>query len=381
MKERLISKRKGAIAPLTAVLMVPLMGMAALSVDFGYLTLVQYQLQNAADAGALAGVAQLTSVRSQLKGGAISGSDLAAVSSMAQTFASLNKAGGATLAVPASDLAVGYLANPSDFTSTMTTNTTSYNAVQVTTRRSATANGAVPLFFAGVLGKKSFELKATATASVDLNIQGFKLSSGTSTSTGQTSKLLPFALKVTDWDAVTAGSGPDIWSYNPTTKAVTSGSDGIHEVKLFPAKNLTAGNFGTVDIGSSSNSTADIVRQILYGPNQTDFDYLGGQLALGANGTVTLQGDTGLSVGFKDALTSIIGQPRVIPLFSSETGAGNNAKFTIVGFAGIIITKVQLTGLAKSVTIQPEFVVDSTAFGGGPSTSKRFVSHGVALSR
>ncbi len=48
---------------------------------------------------------------------------------------------------------------------------------------------------------------------------------------------------------------------------------------------------------------------------------------------------------------------------------GNNSEFTIVGFAGIVITEVKLTGAGnlKHVTIQPEFVDDGTAIGGGIS--------------
>src|SRR5262245_9731689 len=51
--------RRGSIAPLTALLLVPLLGMVAFAVDMGWITHTQNQLQSAADAAALAGAGQL----------------------------------------------------------------------------------------------------------------------------------------------------------------------------------------------------------------------------------------------------------------------------------------------------------------------------------
>ncbi|MDW7711807.1 MAG: TadG family pilus assembly protein [Deferrisomatales bacterium] len=48
-------KEKGAVLVLVAILLVVFIGMAALAVDLGYLYVVRNELQNAADAGALAG--------------------------------------------------------------------------------------------------------------------------------------------------------------------------------------------------------------------------------------------------------------------------------------------------------------------------------------
>ena len=45
-----------------------------------------------------------------------------------------------------------------------------------------------------------------------------------------------------------------------------------------------------------------------------------------ANGKLYLNGDTGISAGVKDELASIIGKPRIIPVFESVSGNGNNAE-------------------------------------------------------
>jgi len=138
-----------------------------------------------------------------------------------------------------------------------------------------------------------------------------------------------------------------------------------------------------VDIGNPNNNTADISRQIRYGLTAEDLSYYGGELTLGADGTIDLTGDTGLSAAVKDDLVSIIGQPRTIPLFSTVEGPGNNAVFTIVGFAGIRIMNVKLTGSmsSKRVIIQPAFVVDDTVITGPGSGSSYFVYAPVHLVR
>src|SRR5262249_43556628 len=151
--------------------------------------------------------------------------------------------------------------------------------------------------------------------------------------------------------------------------------DNIPEVKLYPLDNgsnssgnpgsLPSGNFGTVDIGSPSNSTADISRQIREGPNATDLSYFPNSTIeldrTKSPPSLILQGDTGISAGVMDDLVSIIGKPRIIPLYMPPvTGPGDNARFTIVAWAGVTVLEVDLTGSleSKHVTIQPCFVIE-----------------------
>ncbi len=94
---------------------------------------------------------------------------------------------------------------------------------------------------------------------------------------------------------------------------------------MFPQGTGSPGNRGTVDIGSSNNSTADIARQIVHGISPSDFAQLGGKLEFDDSGKLYLNGDTGISAGVKDELASIMGQPRIIPIFSTVSGNGNNA--------------------------------------------------------
>ena len=73
---------------------------------------------------------------------------------------------------------------------------------------------------------------------------------------------------------------------------------------------------------------------------------------------MALNGDPGISAGVKDELASIKGKPRIIPVFESVSGPGNNATYVIVKFAGVRIMDVKLTGSmsSKRVIIQPASV-------------------------
>lgn len=377
MKRRSRSTRRGAIIPLVAIMLVILLGMCAFAIDYGYMLKTQGELQNTADSAALAGAQQLLN-QSQLTGSYDATGVMYAAQTKAQYFAPLHKAGGKAIAMQSADIVCGYIANPRDQTSPFTTGTTPYNSVQVTAQRTAQENGSLNLFFARLLGTNAADLKATATATYDGNLKGFKFAPNPSTP--QTCSLLPFALDVNTWNQIISGTGPDAWSYDPSTKAVTSGSDNIKEAMVFPSKS-GAGNFGTVNIGTTNNGTGNLMRQVQNGPNAADFDNMGGQVALGSNGTLMLNGNPGISAAIGNSVQSIIGQPRTLMLYQPPAPNGASGQYTIVGFAGVVICWVQLTGPDKFVAIQPEIVIDNTAYGGGPITNNRFVFPPLQLTR
>ncbi|MDZ4659747.1 MAG: TadG family pilus assembly protein, partial [Bythopirellula sp.] len=254
------------------------------------------------------------------------------------------------------DMVFGYIEDFAEPTMTNGTATPSnpYNAVKVLVRRDESLNGEAPMFFGRVFGLTGTDLQAEATAALVRDVKGFS-----TPSSGQNIDLLPFALDLQTWTSWTGGSGPDAWTWDAEDKCVLSGSDGWLEVNLYPQGTGSPGNRGTVDIGSSNNSTADIVRQILYGVNAEDLAYHGGALVFDQCGKLYLNGDTGISAGVKDDLAAIKGQPRIIPIFSSVNGPGNNAVYTIVKWMGIRIMDVKLTGpmSQKRVTIQAAPVV------------------------
>ena len=371
---RYTDRRKGNVLVLTAFMMIAMMSMLSVAVDIGYLQTARCQLQQSADAAALAAAAELIDSEA-LTGSPSMNDEIDHARAYAVQFAAANTVCTGHPVVdsnasnnPTGDVVVGYLSNPSDPSAAMDyTNSDLFNAVQVRVRRNSTRNGDVPFFFARALGVTGIGTECKATAALLKNIRGFQTPGN-----GSKLQLLPFALDKETWDGLLAGGGTDNWTWDATTGSVHAGSDGVREVNLYPQATGSPGNRGTVDIGSSNNSTSDIARQITDGISQADLHYLGGKIEFDANGELALNGDTGISAGVKDELASIIGDPRMIPIFSEVHGPGNNAQYTIVAFAGVRITEVKLTGSnsSKRVIIQPAHAVTGGGIpGSGPQTS------------
>src|SRR6516165_9910322 len=150
-------RRRGAIAPLMAVLILPLLGMLAFSIDVGYIVLVQTDLQNAADAAALAGAERLQDLFVQYNNPGLTATQQSTILAQATTnvgpntatgapgspmytaeqFSKYNKAGGVYITVPNGDVSFGM----TDASGSFSSNYTAFpNTIAVTTRRDSTAN-------------------------------------------------------------------------------------------------------------------------------------------------------------------------------------------------------------------------------------------------
>ncbi len=390
MQSRNHQRRAVSFAMVTVCLFV-LVGSAALTVDVGMMYRARSEAQASADAAAMAGAWKLLD-QDRLRGYSNMSAEMNAARTAAAQLAARNEIVNTSPSLSANssndvdgDIVIGYLSDPDNNPNEplSTANSDLFNTVRVIVRRDSTHSSPIDLFFAGVFGHLHADVSADAYATFKDGVVGYRVNDSTGNA-----DLLPLTLHVNVWNNLLAGTFTtgDNWTYNASSGAVTAGPDGINELNLYPGGGtgqLPPGNFGTVDIGSSNNSTADLSRQIRYGVNEEDLSFFGGELVLGDDGTLELNGDTGLSAAIKDDLIAILGIPRAIPLFSSVNGPGNNSVFTIVGFAGIRIMDVKLTGSmsSKRVIIQPAFVVDDAAVtdaGAGPS---HFVYQPVHLVR
>jgi Flp pilus assembly protein TadG len=351
-------RRRGTVAVLACLLMTALLGMLAFSVDLGYLANSRAELQRTADSAALAACYQL--VYQGTPGTPVDlSANVANAPVVARQYAGYNHVCNTAPGLTSSDVVVGLMANPTQSGGSINTgaNQNLFNSVQVTVRRTSDENGQIPTFFGRVFGVNGQNASAAATAAVISNFNGFGVPT---TSAGQGNlMLLPFALDKQTWDSMLAGDtsvSTDIWNYNSAGYAVSSGSDGIREVNLFPQGTGSPGNRGTVKIGTNNNSTATIVDQILHGISPSEMaNYPNSQLTFDSSGDLYLGANPGISAGFKAALASIIGQTRFIPIFTSVVGNGNNAQYDIVAFVGVCICDVNLTGSmsTKHLTVQP----------------------------
>ena len=194
-------------------------------------------MQNAADAAALAAASQLldpsilagtpsqdtaintamTSVRAQAKAFALTN----------PCFKSALALDGNTSNATGGDIVCGYMANPYDRSQAIAPTDPAVgpapNCVQVRIHHDGIRNGSLSLFFAKVLGTSSADLQATATASYQANISGFKISAPGYTNV----KLLPFTLDINVWNAVVWARAPTV-SHEPAR--ASNGSDGFTSV-------------------------------------------------------------------------------------------------------------------------------------------------------
>jgi hypothetical protein len=352
--------RSGSVLVLALFLMVAMFAMLAFAVDIGYLQVTRSQLQNAADATALAAGWDLID-EDALSGNADPSQTIALARTTASEYTGYNRVGGAPSQLAYEDVEIGYLANPCDPSAVMSFNNPGFfNAVRVRVRRTADQNGGISLFFARVLGMDRANQQAQATAVFLNNICGFR-----SPPPGEYLGILPFAFKKTAWDVFTDAGGDDNWGANRTWNEetqeweweVTSEWDGIPEINLFPQDTGAAGNFGTINIGGNNNSTNVLRRQIELGLTAEDMScYPDQQLVLDQELGVSLTGDTGISAGMECALRAIVGKPRIVPLYSEVSGVGANATYRIVQFVGVRVVEVDFHGGVNSdkrLVLQP----------------------------
>lgn len=128
---------------MTAIIMIVLIGFVALTVDYGYMSLVQAELQNAADGAALAATSELGEASPNVYG-------------VANNVSQANTAGGNPVTLKTADVTTGIFDMS---TATFTPNSAIANAVRVKTEIIDK-----PLFFAPVMGHKTFSITAEATA-------------------------------------------------------------------------------------------------------------------------------------------------------------------------------------------------------------------------
>jgi len=166
--KRLAREERGATAPLTAVFLVALMGMLGAAVDLGALYSARGEVQNAADAAALA--AANTMIAWDATNNAIARTDTALAS--AATYSSANRAQGVNLNLRqpvGDDFIIGFWDNQTgDFDLARTglglNDPDDLTGVRVRVRRDDTANTPVRTFFSGIVGINQVPISASATA-------------------------------------------------------------------------------------------------------------------------------------------------------------------------------------------------------------------------
>jgi hypothetical protein len=403
--------RRGKILFMVALLMPLLLGMAAFAVDLGWIKTTKAHLQSAADAGSLAAGIELLSGLGQDPYQSPAEVAEAAKLSAAE-YVAKHIAGDVESAYidPDRDVQLGRATlDEESGVWSFEWGVAPYNAVEVTTRRSDVGqterDGPLPLIFARSFGTDSGNVTARSVA-VLLPAAGIRITPGSNVR----SDLSPFAHDEYYWnkyqraqeyflengmiaDDLSIANGGDLIMdpigdgsrlfYAESSQGngngngngnnltllfddqtgvldpaeedfgnISNSADGILEMNIYPAS-TTSGNFGTVDVGSSGNSTSDLKRQIVEGPSEDDLSYFPDNEINLTGGSIELEGDTGISAGMESSLEEILGQKRLIFLYSSVGGSGNNASYTIEQIVGVRFLSVNLHGSNKVLVVQP----------------------------
>jgi hypothetical protein len=320
--------RRGTIAVLAAMLILPLVAMVAFAVDYGYLLKIRTDLQRAADAAAQElvphadGTQNLDAVRYRIREYLTRNTD--------PSFIILD-----------SDIEIGRYDPATIYSHVTLLPTGIFDTVRITVRRDGQANLPVSLFFARVLGSRSSGVTASATAVLQ---RASAIPPG--------ARILPFAIPRNEWASKNHG---EIWSIY---------ADG----KLTDSSGATVpGNWGTVDIGPVDNATVGLRDQIDIGLRQSDLDALNADGRIPSSSQIEsseplwANGDPGMSIGMKDAVRAAHGSTRLVPLFDTMAGdpVGGNAEFHVVGWGVVKVVDSRWTGEHKSyVHVQKAFTYD-----------------------
>lgn len=172
-----LKDRRGATAIVVALVLAVLVGITALAVDIGYVAATKNELQNVADAAALAGARQLGAIYEGMsykdqQTYVCEGVDCENIVSAAQVVAQKNQAALKNITInvpdtftndPGGDLVIGqWHADTKSLTATLSRP----DAVRVIARRDASINGPIATFFARIFEINTVPVFADATAAL-----------------------------------------------------------------------------------------------------------------------------------------------------------------------------------------------------------------------
>lgn len=348
--------RRGTIIAQVLVSSTAMIGFAALAIDSGMLFSVRSDLQNAADAAALAGVTGYFTNAAIIQDNA---GIQSAVRDRTQSYSYKNesfRAGGTILSL--SDMTLGWFDFANRHAPLDSSGANRFNAIQVVARRAPDGtNGGVLFYFARIFGMNEGGVTATAVAAMDDRFAGFEYEYGVSPD------ILPFTIHIDAYNEMLA-SGDDDYAY---TDSVSGVGDGVPEVKLFPYKlsgngnngNAGAGNFGILEFGGTGASV--VGENIIEGVTPEALE--------AAMGTTTpmyvnnegnaqsywLYGETGMTTSLESAVEQRIGDVIAHFVHQSVVGTGSGSSYQNVGIRVGRIMHIDLHGSPnnKAFIIQP----------------------------
>ncbi len=277
--------QKGAATVMVAVLMVALLGMAALAVDVGAMYSERAQLQNGADFSALA-------VADDCANGDC-GDFMATGNELANGNANDSSSGIAAITFPDA------------------------NTVRVETnaREAGSGDDHFSLFFARVMGIDTAEITAVAEAS-------WGAPSAATTLPWTVSECV-FKTYLTPSQLASLTSTGNFTGYPTDTHILLRYDENTPTFPGCAAQNgYRPGGFGWLKTNSGCSTDIDLSKTV---EGQTGNHFPNGKVC-------------------DDLHSTIMDQPALIPLFGSNTGSGDNTVYSLIGFAAFQVTGYKFSG-------------------------------------
>jgi Flp pilus assembly protein TadG len=160
-----LKDQRGVTAIVVGLILAMLLSFAALAVDIGYVMVTKNELQNVADAAALAAARQLGGIYEPMSYAEIQSyvCDPSTIIAAAQDVGLKNQAARKNIIINADDVTIGTWDLE---TKTLTPTLNQPDAVRVVSRRDSKANSPITTFFARIFGRDSVEVWADATAAL-----------------------------------------------------------------------------------------------------------------------------------------------------------------------------------------------------------------------
>lgn len=319
-RQPLIEDTRGAVAVTVAILSVVLLSFAALTLDIGNAMIARNELQNVADASALAGARQLGVIYQALPQGTpyttYTLSDPSAVVNAVTGVASNNQARQVAITINSADIVIGvWNSGPR----TLTPGNVGATGVRVTARRDGAANGPVATWLAGVMGINSMNVQATATAA--LTGSGVVAPGGANA---------PFGLDQLIFNNP-AYCGTPIQFY-PTNNP----PQGCAGWQTFDQNPPNANTERQIVQGLTPNPPTYTSPQITAG--QTSLEYIGGNVASVFPSLINLY--TAKRVPDASSPSGYCWNV-VVPVYPNQNCANPNTAMTVIGFASACVWNVQ----------------------------------------
>lgn len=167
-QRKIVSGQEGGVALMVAVGLFVFVAFTAMVADIAFIQVTKNELHNVADAAALAGARRLGVIYEGLTTFAaqqsyvLSAAEETLISNAVRDAAGKNRAGGKSITIDDADIRIGQWHGT---TRTLTVTTANPDAVEVTARRDATANGPITTLFARLMGINTAAVVSTSQRS------------------------------------------------------------------------------------------------------------------------------------------------------------------------------------------------------------------------